>query len=224
MRTPRSTEEWLTVAKGLVKEHGKLPAPQWLFDHGYRGLYSATRRRPELFASLTRHWTFLGSGRRREVIAIAEKLAKRYGAVPRRKWLADNGYLHVYTMMRRHPELFKHIPVDCPVCYYISHEECRKIIRRLAKQNGGLLPSRRSLKDAEYGWLADKILHDPTLLDGVEQESTRSKHDRYLLVAEALVKKRRKLPKIDWLMSHGYEGLARSIQDSPARYAHFRQA
>ncbi len=44
-----------------------------------------------------------------EWVALAESLVESVGTIPGHKWLAENGYTGLRTVMRKHPYLFVHI-------------------------------------------------------------------------------------------------------------------
>jgi len=106
-RKYRTSDEWLSVAEGLARIHGKLPCRHWLRHNGFIGLVTAMRRRPDLFVHIDQE-----SKKDRtpaDWVPDAERLVKAYGKLPNHGWLKRNGYNGLYYAMRKHPRLFAHI-------------------------------------------------------------------------------------------------------------------
>jgi hypothetical protein len=111
-RVRKNPEDWVPVAEKLAKKNGgTLQCIYWLDNNGYRGLYRAMRKRPELFAHIKQENK---AGKKpEEWIPIAEKLAKENGGtVPCGQWLDKNGYSGLGYMLRTYPELFPNIKQD----------------------------------------------------------------------------------------------------------------
>ena len=103
----RRPEEWVLVAKRLMKKDDRLPSPGWLRHNGYGALNDAMRRCPEMFAHIQQEHKLRVP---EEWVSVAERLAKTYGLLPHCGWRQRNGYQRLDAVMRKHPDLFAHIP------------------------------------------------------------------------------------------------------------------
>jgi len=104
----KTAEEWVPFVEKLAEEHdGVLPSSYWLKKNVCSGLSFCMRKRPELFAHILQD----RKGKTpEEYVKIAEKLAKEHdGVLPSLIW-PDGNHRALYGCIRRHPEVFAHIP------------------------------------------------------------------------------------------------------------------
>lgn len=211
----KTAEEWVAVAKKLAKEHRKIPVQKWLLDHRYSGLVKAMREQPDLFAHIPRYRTRKAP---EEWVAIAKKLAKKYGKLPNPKWIQDN-YKGLDQAMRSRPELFAGIPKE-PRKWRTS-KEWVAFAEKLAKKRGKL-PNPKWL-ERNYSGLCDLMRKRPELFAHIPQDRVRKTREEWVAIAEKLEKKHGKLPNTKWLEKNGYIGLRDAVSKYPRLFKHIKQ-
>ena len=222
--TTRTVEEWVIVAEKLAKENdGILPIGNWLINNGYGGLHSCMRKYPEPFKDIpqdNRKQKTL-----KEWVIIAEKLAKENdGIFPSRTWIRRNGYSGLSRMMLKHPEKFSHINQRKRITRILK--EWIPIAEKLAKENGGILPSYAWLKKNKYTGLCEFIRKYPESFSHIKQDKRVKNLEEWIQIAERLAKENNGiLPSQTFLTGNGngYTGLARMMRKHPEKFKHIKQ-
>ena len=218
----RLAKEWVSVAERLAKENdGKLPVQAWLHKNGYGGLVGALQVHPELFAHLECE---TGKGRKpEEWVSIAERLAKENdGKLPCIYWLQENGYSALCPVLKANPELFVHLEQEYK--RHKSPEEWVPVAEKMAKENGGTVPTKGWLKKNGLGSLGNMLRKYPELFAHLKQERGRMKPEEWVPIAERLAKENDgKLPIKLWIHKNGYGGLVGALQVHPELFAHLEQ-
>jgi hypothetical protein len=217
-RTPR---QWVLEAERLERKHGILPGPGWLRANGYQSLDAAMYLHPKLFAHVKQSKQKRPKKRSpQEWLPIAKRLAKKYGTVPRQKWLGANGYSGLTAIMRRHPGIFAGIPQP-------TRRKNKKIgervteAERLAKKHGMLPRPGWLMKNGHRGVVSAMRSH-PRAFAHIRQvtrgEATMTK---WVALAERLLKKHGMLPGAYWLEKNGYRRLNEMIREHAPAFARF---
>ena len=164
-------DEWVGVAEQLASANGTLPSCRWLHENGYGGLPQRLRDFPELFAHIPRESRRLRHAK--AIIVLAEQLAAAHGGtLPNAKWLQTNGHSGVDAAMRKFPQLFAHIPQDSKKGR--APEEWVPTAEKLAKERGGVLPSRRWLRKHGFTGLSGAKRRRPELFEHLVQKRLRA--------------------------------------------------
>ncbi len=217
----RRPEEWVVEAERLAKKHGKLPHYSWLVHNGYNGLSQVIRKHPRLFSYI--HQTSKRGRRPEEWAAEAEKLAKKYGALPNPKWLQTNGYAGLDEARRNHPKLFAHIHQTRKGGR--RRDEWIAVAERLANKKGGTLPHYQWLMANGYRGLAHAIQAHRCSFAHIPQDRLKKAKPlaAYVQDAERLAREYKSLPNSNWLSHHGYRRLDQLRRDHPEAFAHIAQ-
>jgi hypothetical protein len=215
----RSAEEWVQTAEILEAERGSLPCRRWLTKNGYSGLTRAINEHPAVFAHIKQDRPFRS---RTAWKKIAENLAREHGSLPDGAWLRQHGYEALIQSMTAHPELYVHIPKA--ERRWKTAEEWIPVAEHLAEQHGGCLPSKRWLNAHGYEGLRGAKERRPDLFAHVKQpRAHRRTPEEWVIVAENLAKKHRKLPNPKWLETHGFQQLNNVRLRNPSLFAHIQQ-
>lgn len=103
----RTPKEWVRIAEELAKKRGQLPCSAWLLKRGLRGLQVCKLSYPHLFAHIPQERKIKSA---EEYVSIAEAIAKEHRGLPNSTWMQRNGHGALYVKIRKHPDLFKHVP------------------------------------------------------------------------------------------------------------------
>ena len=217
-------EEWVSVAEKLAKENGGLtPKVSWLRRNGYGGLTSVLYRHPEQFAHIPRE-NNTPEKRRKEWVAVAEKLAKENGGrLQGHAWLTRNGYGGLCSCIRAYPSLFAHVPREN------THEKRRDqrlmpVAEKLAKESDGLIPGINWLKRNGYGGLATALRRYPEQFAHIPLEKLQNTSGEWVPIAEKLAEKHGGwLPGGKSLTRNGHGGLDPILRKYSELFAHIPQ-
>lgn len=105
-RKNRLPDERVAEAERLVRQHGKVLGRKWLSANGHGGLAYAMKQYPELFTHIKQDTR---KNRQEERVAEAEWLVRKYGKLPKPRWLIASGYHRLYYSLQRHPDAFAHL-------------------------------------------------------------------------------------------------------------------
>jgi hypothetical protein len=217
----RTPEEWVPIAEKIAKENGGiLPNPKWLQKNVGYGLYEAMKKYPEKFDHIKQKKLFKTV---EEWVEIADKLVKdNDGILPNVKWLIDNSYNMLYETMRNYPKKFDHVKQQK---IFKDPEEWAKIAEKLVKNNNGILPNRKWLRENKYSGLDQMIKIYPEKFAHIKQKSLKRRTiDEWVSVAEKLVKENNGiLPGSTWLRENDYGGLDQMMYKYPDEFSHIKQ-
>lgn len=152
----KTVEEHVANAGRLAEENGgEIPNSKWLTSNGHQGLKIAMRNNPEKFAHLAQKKVrFIA----KEYITEAEQLAAENGGkIQNANWLFKNGRAKLARFMskKKTRDLFAHIPQEHSGRN--TKEENRALAKKLAKENGGILPGVKWLTDNGHNSLYQYI-------------------------------------------------------------------
>ena len=157
--------EWVKIAEQLAADNGgKLPLVVWLLKNGHNALDLCMRNHPELFEHIGQEKVFTSFD---EWLKIAEKEAvENDGKLP--NWKALNKkYNGLTSCMRQYPKLFEHLEQE--VKNY-PRQHWYKVAKKMAKENGGKLPTAIWLRANGHTSLDNCMYKYPELFKGMKQE------------------------------------------------------
>jgi hypothetical protein len=159
---------WIKEAEQMAKENGgELPLDSELRKEGYGGLVHMLRRYPKKFKHIKRKQNKLKTVE--ENVEIAEQLAKNNnGLLPHLSKLIKDGHGGIAHMLYRHPDKFKHIKRDFKTCRTVDDQV--EIADNLAKNNNGLLPEPKWLKNNGHWGLSQLTYRNPEKFSHLKQE------------------------------------------------------
>ena len=103
-------ERAVAEAEALVAEHGVLPNPSYLREHGHCNLAATLWKYPEWFAHLAQETAL--KRHRKERVAEAEALVAKEGLLSYVHDLRKRGHAQLATALECHPEWFAHLPQE----------------------------------------------------------------------------------------------------------------
>jgi superfamily II DNA or RNA helicase len=213
-------EDHVKTAEKLAKENGgKIPTFKWLSENGYIALGGCIMRLPELFDHLEQEKLVLAS----EVhIETAAKLAKNNNdKIPSHSWLIKKGYGAFAQYLINHPELFTNLKQEN---FFISREKHIKTAEKLAKKNGGKVPSFTWLENNGYMPLSSYFTKHRKVFSHLKQDNSFVKKEDYVKTAEKLAKKNGgKVPNPTWLKNNGYGNLYGCMYRNPESFSHLKK-
>lgn len=164
-RLIKTLQEHKETALKLAAEHdGILPIRYWLKQNGYGDLLGAIKHNPEVFQDIPQDRK--GGNTVDKHLKTALRLAdENDGILYSEAWLRKHGHNDLTRAIYRHPEIFKDIPQEKEHKTYSEHLETAI---RLAKENGGILPYGRWLKNNGYNDLYSYIAILPKLFQGIK--------------------------------------------------------
>jgi hypothetical protein len=207
------------IAEKLAKNNGgKLPTATWLLSNGYDDVYHNMITYKKKFAHIKRETI-----RRplNKTIKTAEKLAKDNGGkLPPTTWLAKNGYKWVVNQISDNKNSFSHIKKEKLTR---SLDEAIKTAEKLAKDNGGRLPSTTWLRK-DFGWLLNQIYSKPDKFSHIERGKVFESVDEVVKLAEKLAKNNGgKIPSYKWLLDNGYRRIINCRGNKPSLFSHIKK-
>lgn len=226
VKTGKGPHEWLKIAKRLAKGNGgQLPIKKWLADHGYSALLAQMIAHPEVFVHLKQEKHVTRTPQQH--VAAARKLEKEHGKVPEYVWLIKNGFRGLAICKNRRPALFKGI-VFGQDKVIDEHKLAERVAlaKKLAKQNGGVLPSRQWLYENGYGALKSSLYKFPKAFADIPQKWVKLRTVvEWVQVAAKLAKKNNgRIPSYTKLYATGnLTGLCRALQVYPKRFSKWEQ-
>ena len=125
-------------------------------------------------------------------IKLAESLVLHDGVLPSVTWLKGNGYTGLYQYMRAHPKEFSHIKQHrLGVRSYDEKVKKRQVelAKKLARENGGTLPTVTWLTNHDYSGLLSYIWKHPEFFDGIPRDTNKKSSEEHIAAAEALAQK-----------------------------------
>ena len=221
-RKTRPAKDWVPVAEKLAKENGDtLPHYKWLTKNGYYGLAIALNHYPELFAHLSQEHKLRTPA---EWVPVVEELAKKNGGkLQSRSWLERNGYNGLAQAVRKHSDLFDHIPQEYKGGKLPS--EWVPVAEKLAEENGGTLPLLSWLTKNGYSGMALVVKNNPKLFKHIPMKQSSNKSPgEWLPIAEKLAANNGgALPNPHWLAMNGYGAMYTSILNHREIFSHIYQ-
>ena len=215
-------EKWLKIAENLVKDNGgKLPPATWLIENGYSNLLYHLNKKS--FSHIDRDFINDPCKSLDEWIEIAEKLAKDNGGkLPPVKWLRKNGYGRLVNHLCINKKSFSHIDRDFINDPCKSLDEWIEIAEKLAKDNGGKLPSLSWLKTNGYRKLYQCIISNRDTFSHIKRNDNNLKSlDEWIEIAEKLAKDNGgKLPPAKWLRENGHKRLVVYLSLNKKSFSH----
>jgi len=208
-------DEYVKIAEELEKKYGVLPKPKWLKENGHTNLTSCMLRNPLKFAHITQEKSFKKIN---EYVKIAEDLEKKYGTMPRYKWLRENGYTNLAACKIKYPERFAHIKQDN--CLRTLNEWV-KFAEDLEDEHG-ILPNAIWVQN-KYSGLYKNILLYPEQFTHIKQEKLQKTVDEWVKIAEEMEKQYGKLPNPSWLQKNGFDNLYNCKRRHPEKFSHIKQ-
>ncbi len=219
LRVPIDVSECVRQAEEIAAQYGKLPIVSWLSANGYRRLTKVMAVNPDAFSHIEKET----NGRQclEEHIKIAEKLTKNNGGrLPTFAWLEKNGYTALIQNIQYHPDEYAHIERSFEekggkpnVEKHVADAE------RLAKENGGQLPSSIWLRKNGYNNLRAAIGSYPEKFAHIKREYKVKMIDDHVADARKLAKKHGSLPCITWLINNGYGALYQMMKTHPEAFS-----
>jgi hypothetical protein len=164
----KSISFWVRVAEKVAFDNGGvLPCGAWLAKNGYSTMYGCLTKHPSSFSHIKREKQFKSMP---EWVSVAVRLSQEHGGVlPCVGWLASNGYGGLQSAMRNHPEAFEHIVQDKPYSERKSKFDNLSVAKKLAKDNGGVLPNVGWLRRNGYMDVYQSIRKYPDLFSGIKR-------------------------------------------------------
>lgn len=208
----RTPQEWLTIARKLVKQHGSLPSYKWLKARGFGALENVRRKNMTLFRGIKRK-----SVRRSLAasISLAETLVRRYGAIPSTRWLRANGHSALLSAMSYHKSSFAHLSRKRE---FRSINEWVICAEEIARQKG-VLPTPTWLMKHHRG-LHNAMLKEPSRFAHIKQDRRQCHSPKeWVSVAKELKKRYGKVPSYSWLYKHNHSGLVGAMKRHPKLFA-----
>jgi len=124
-------------------------------------------------------------------VKLAESLASQTtnGLLPSVTWLKNNGYTGLYQYMRAHPSEFNHLRQHRLGAR--SHDEkVRKrrvaLAKKLAYENGGMLPTVTWLTTHGYSGLLSYIWKHPEFFRNIQRDASKKLPQEHVAAAENL--------------------------------------
>ena len=159
-----------------------------------------------------------------EWVKIAEDLAKENkNILPSVGELLNTGYGSLVAIMSKYPEKFKHIEQNQQ---RLKRSQIIQLAEKLAKENGGILPSPTWLNDNGYNRIVVCMYKHTELFKHIKQERHRKRRsiEENIEIANSLARKHKgKLPSHIWLLKNGYATLSRKIRAHPDKFKHLQQ-
>jgi hypothetical protein len=153
-----------------------------------------------------------------DYVAIAEVLAKaNEGILPP---LRDIKKLdpNLSACLSRLPEMFSHIPRKKLL---LTIEEHLVIAKKLAVENGGILPSRTTMRKKGYASTEDAMRKRPELFAEIAPDSMFKTVEYWIDIAESLARTNNGiLPKITEIDKDKNRGIGSAIRSHRDRFAH----
>ena len=157
-----------------------------------------------------------------ENVRLAEKLAKDNGGLlPSRAWLNANGFVHVLSSRYKNPKAYAHLK---QAKLYNTLAQNVGIAEKLAKDNGGFLPSVMWLRANGFGRVADSCSSThPEAYAHIAREKSCLPLAETVLLAEKLAKDNGGLlPSVMWLRANGHSRITKQRYKSPKAFAHLK--
>ena len=210
----------MAEAEALVAEHGVLPNPSYLREHGHCNLAATLWKYPEWFAHLAQETAL--ERHRKERVAEAEALVAKEGLLSYVHDLRKRGHAQLATALECHPEWFAHLPQETALERH-RKERVAEAEALLAAQ--GLLPSVHTLRKCGRVRLVNALSKHPEWFAHLPQTKRRIRTpDEQVAEATCLAKEHGgKLPSPGWLATHGFKWLAANMDNHPTRFAHLGQ-
>lgn len=159
-RVPNKTkEEWIALAEKVAEQNGGvIPCGEKLTEMGYDTL---RHKLSGDYAEWFYHIPYESRQRsKQEWVAMAEELAAANGGyIPSCKKLVEMGHRRLYDQIKKHPHAFAHLPRQ-----YANRkpkEDWVILAESLAKENDGVIPSRRQLRRLGHGSLSERLAKHP---------------------------------------------------------------
>lgn len=217
----KSIKDHIKTAEKLAKENGgTLQCGNWLKTNGYSGLNFVMGKYPDEFKHIKQE-----KKRKKldEQVLLADKLAKENGGIlPNQAWLQNNCHSGLAHCIVKYPNSFKHIKQEYKGG--IKIDEHIKLSKKLAKENGGILPATSWLKNNGYSKIVQAKQDHPEQFSIFKQEKLYKTIDEWVLVAIDLAKENGGiLPCGNWLKKNGYGGLDSSMYQNPNKFKHIKR-
>jgi len=162
----KTIEENVKQAEYLAKNNnGVLYNYTWLRKNGHNSINRCVQKYPENFKHIKQekilknveHW-----------VKKAEQLSKKHNNIlPYPYWLRRNGHEAMMDMICNYPKKFSHIKQESRKGS--SPDEWVIVAKRLAEENGGILPSLAWLKNNGYYGLKQSLPKHTELFRGIKQ-------------------------------------------------------
>jgi hypothetical protein len=163
-------------------------------------------------------------------VSIAEGLISQSpdGILPSVTWLKKNGHTGLYQYMRAHPYAFAHMKQHRRGVR--SHDEKVKerqvaLAKKLARKNGGTLPSVTWLTENDYSGLLSYIWKHPEFFEDIQREVHNRTPQEHVEAAENLARKYGgRLPGSWKIVNEGGWALYQFMRRNPKLFAHLAGA
>jgi len=163
-------------------------------------------------------------------VSLAESLVSQSpdGVLPSVTWLKVNGHAGLYQYMRAHPHAFNHIKQH-RLGVRTPDEKVRKrrvaLAKRLARGNGGILPTVTWLASHGYSGLLSYIGKYPEFFQDIPRETHNKSPEEHVAAAEALARKYGgKLPGGWTIVNESGWALYRFMRRNHKLFAHIKGA
>ncbi len=217
----RPVQDWATRAKEVAAKHGGLlPCYSDLLKID-KTLASATMRKPELFQKLPRA---ARTKSRQKLLDKAVRQLERIAAKHGGKYELTQAFIAKYPainmQVRHHPEAFKHLKRITRKTR--TPEQWVAYADRLARKNGGLLPSQLTLRD-KYPGLVTAMRRDKDRFKHLISARTLLTLQDHVNHAESYLREHGELPMAGWLERNGNRKLATAMYRYPEAFEALRR-
>lgn len=211
---PKSIEEYVVIAEELAFENGGLlPSYTWLEKHGHENLAAMLNSRPEKFDHIKREYLLKDLN---EAILTATKLAnENNGILPSQRWLKDNGFKWLAHSIEKYREKFDFVQEK----ERTTLGEAIEYAEKLAKDNGGLLPS--GLQGKKLAWLYAQIKNYPDKFAHISKEKVLRNINDANKAAKELFERFGKIPNHKWLKDNDLTWLSAWLIKLPNNFEKF---
>lgn len=162
----------------------------------------------------------------KQAVALARRLAEENGGtLPNGTWLLDHGYSCITTRIYSKPELFDKLIEGWRCRARTTDAEAVELAEKLAKTNGGKIPSPGWLHRNGRSGLGARIRNQPWLFSHLQQDHRQVMTDpECLALAHRLAKKNGdRIPTLSWLNRNGHGALAYRIKQKPELFRRLRR-
>ncbi len=205
------------TAEILVKNNnGVMPSIAWRNENGYGWLQGWIYKYPEKFSHIH---DFQIRHNLDDAKKVAEMLAKNNnGSVPTYIWRTNNGYGWLNKWLFNYPEEFSHINLERDMK---TIKEVKNIVKTLAENNNGKLPTRDWRNKNGYGWIENWLYRYPEEFSHILIEKWGNNIDDAKKVAEILFKNNNGvMPSQKWRNENGYGWLQSWFMRFPEEFSH----
>lgn len=216
----RTVDEWISKADLLAsKNGGTLPNHAWLIANGYSGLPWMLKKHPDQFSHLKQDKLLYSVTEQAEIV---ERLIKENsGILPSYSWLCKNGYVALVSTLRKYPDKFSNVRQEK---LRITIGEHIKTAKKLAKENGGVLPSQAWLNKNGYEKLSQVYRRYTNRFPQLVQQKLQRTIDEWVSIADKLAEENEGvLPCGSWLKEHKYSGINQCMRINSDKFSHLQQ-